>query len=105
MPGRVSPFFKSEERNSESGEGRAMESIILKIYNVKSRKLILRLFVIYYLQCFLFALHSSLFALYTATLNSRSASFKLVFRSVLGLRCPMINAQGTWNSPAGNFFG
>src|SRR5579863_9458447 len=40
-----------------------------------------------------------------ATLKSRSASFKLVFRSVLGLRWPMINAQVTWYSPAGNFFG
>src|ERR1700729_2267031 len=40
-----------------------------------------------------------------ATLKSRSASFKLVLRSVLGLRWPMINAQVTWYSPAGNFFG
>ena len=41
---------------------------------------------------------------YTLTLKSLSASFKLVFRSVLGLRCPIINAQPTPNSPAGNFF-
>jgi hypothetical protein len=39
----------------------------------------------------------------TATLNSRSASFKLVFRSVLGFLFPMISAQLTLYSPAGKF--
>ena len=33
--------------------------------------------------------------LYTDTLKSLNASFKLVFKSVLGLRCPIINAQPT----------
>ncbi len=40
---------------------------------------------------------------YTLTLKSLNASFKLVFRSVLGLRWPMIKAQLTPYSPAGNF--
>ena len=40
---------------------------------------------------------------YTDTLNSRRVSFRLVFRSVDALRWPMISAQGTWYSPAGNF--
>ena len=42
---------------------------------------------------------------HTDTPKSRSASFKLVFKSVLGLRCPMIRAHGTWYSPAGNCLG
>src|SRR5688572_5306181 len=42
--------------------------------------------------------------IYTLTLKSLSASFKLVFRSVLGLRCPIMIAQPTPYSPAGNFF-
>src|SRR5262249_9592141 len=41
----------------------------------------------------------------TATAKSRSASLRLTFRSVLSLRVPMMSAQGTANSPAGNFFG
>ena len=41
---------------------------------------------------------------YTLTLNSLNASLRLVFRSVDGLRCPMINAQLTEYSPAGNCF-
>ena len=41
---------------------------------------------------------------YTATLKSLNASFKLVFKSVLAFRLPMINAQLTLYSPAGNFF-
>ena len=41
----------------------------------------------------------------TATWKSRRASFRLVFRSVLGLRRPMISAQPTWYSPAGNRLG
>src|SRR5690606_22881314 len=41
---------------------------------------------------------------YTATLCSRKASFKDVFLSVDSFRVPMINAQGTWYSPAANFF-
>lgn len=32
---------------------------------------------------------------YTATLLSRSASFREVLRSVLGLRLPMMSAHGT----------
>ena len=40
---------------------------------------------------------------YTETLKSLKASFKLVFKSVEGLRCPIINAQPTPYSPAGNF--
>jgi hypothetical protein len=43
------------------------------------------------------------FPAYTLTLKSLNASFKLVLRSVEGLRCPMINAQPTPYSPAGNF--
>src|SRR5690606_30713777 len=43
--------------------------------------------------------------LHTATLCSRKASFSEVFLSVLSLRWPMIKAQGTPYSPAGNFFG
>jgi hypothetical protein len=39
--------------------------------------------------------------IYTATLYSRSASFSEVFKSVEGLRLPIIKAQGTWNLPAG----
>lgn len=42
---------------------------------------------------------------YTATLCSLNASFSDVFRSVLSLRWPMISAQGTPYSPAGNCFG
>ena len=42
---------------------------------------------------------------HTATLKSLNASFKLVLRSVLGFRLPMIKAQLTLYSPAGNFFG
>ncbi len=38
---------------------------------------------------------SSFLSLYTATLYSRKASFKEVFKSVLGLRWPMMRAQGT----------
>src|SRR5690348_16983184 len=38
---------------------------------------------------------------YTLTLKSLSASFKLVLRLVLGLRCPIINAQLTPKEPAG----
>lgn len=45
-----------------------------------------------------------LLSLYTATLFSRSASLRLVFRSVLSFLWPMINAQGTWYSPAGKDF-
>ena len=41
--------------------------------------------------------------IYTLTLKSLSASFRLVFKSVLGLRWPIIRAQPTPNSPAGNF--
>src|SRR5687767_712471 len=41
--------------------------------------------------------------IYTATLYSLNASFNDVFVSVLSLRLPMINAQGTWYSPALNF--
>lgn len=41
--------------------------------------------------------------IYTATSYSRSALFKEVFKSVDGLRVPMIKAQGTWYSPAANF--
>src|SRR5262249_1364318 len=37
--------------------------------------------------------------------TSRSASFKLVFVSVLGLRWPITSAHGTPNLPAGNAFG
>lgn len=40
---------------------------------------------------------------YPETLKSLNASFKLVFKSVLALRCPIINAQPTPYSPAGNF--
>ena len=40
----------------------------------------------------------------TATLCSRKASFKEVFKSVDSFLFPMINAQGTWKSPAGNDF-
>ena len=42
---------------------------------------------------------------YTETLYSLNASFNPVFRSVEALRCPIMSAQGTWYSPAGNFFG
>ena len=38
---------------------------------------------------------------YTHTLKSLKASFKLVFKSVLGLRLPMIKAQLTPKEPAG----
>lgn len=41
--------------------------------------------------------------IYTDTLKSLNASFKLVFKSVEALRCPIINAQPTPYSPAGNF--
>ena len=36
----------------------------------------------------------------TCTSKSRRTSLREVFRSVLSLRCPMISAQGTPNSPA-----
>lgn len=42
--------------------------------------------------------------IYTATLCSLKASFNDVLRSVDSFLLPMIKAQGTWNSPAGNFF-
>src|SRR5690606_5437556 len=42
---------------------------------------------------------------YKGTLKSRSASFRLVFLSVEALRVPMMSAQETMNSPAGNFLG
>ena len=41
---------------------------------------------------------------YTATLYSLNASFREVFKSVEGFRCPMIRAQATWKFPAGNDF-
>ena len=46
-------------------------------------------------------LQGRLVELYTLTLKSLRASFKLVFKSVLGLRLPMIRAQLTPNEPAG----
>ena len=39
---------------------------------------------------------------YTATSKSLSASFNDTFLSVLSFRLPMIKAQPTWYSPAGN---
>ncbi len=42
---------------------------------------------------------------YTATPNSRSASLRLVFKSVLGFRRPITSAHGTPNLPAGNVRG
>ena len=41
---------------------------------------------------------------YALTLKSLKASFKLVFLSVLSFLFPIINAQLTLYSPAGNFF-
>ena len=41
--------------------------------------------------------------IYTATSYSLNALFNDVFKSVDGLRVPMIKAQGTWYSPPGNF--
>ena len=49
------------------------------------------------------AVYRVLSVIYTATLKSLNASFKLVLRSVLGLRFPIIKAQLTLYSPAGNF--
>ena len=37
--------------------------------------------------------------------KSRSASLRLILLSVVSLRWPMMSAQRTWYSPAGNFFG
>ena len=41
---------------------------------------------------------------YTTTPKSRSAALRLTFLSVVSLRWPMMSAQGTPISPAGNFF-
>jgi len=40
---------------------------------------------------------------YTSTPKPRKASLSEVLRSVLSLRCPMMSAQLTLNSPPGNF--
>ena len=43
-------------------------------------------------------------SIYTATLFSLKASLREVFLSVDSFLLPIIKAQGTWNSPAGNCF-
>ena len=88
---------------SSGGSIRKVVLVRIQSRAQKNRSLILRFF---YLEYHNVSIRHSLFTIYdhTLTLKSLNASFKLVLRSVLGLRWPMINAQPTPNSPAGNFF-